>query len=188
MTRAGDDEAVELWQRAAGFAARSHRNQMRKDGVTPYVAHPFRVAMTVRDVFGCADGAAIAGALLHDTIEDTGADYDEIAEAFGAEVAGLVVAMTKDARLPEAQREAAYDAQLAKADWRARLIKLADCYDNLTDLFDRSPAGMSKVLDKCERALRLTEADEPAHEETRRARRALRGLMDHSRRSRPGAR
>ena len=43
-----------LWQQAASFAARFHRHQTRKDGLTPYIAHPFRVAMTVRDIFGVA--------------------------------------------------------------------------------------------------------------------------------------
>jgi len=44
-----------LWREAAGFAARMHAGQFRKDKQTPYIAHPFRVAMTVRDVFGIDD-------------------------------------------------------------------------------------------------------------------------------------
>ena len=42
------------WQKAASAAARFHRHQFRKDGATPYVAHPFRVAMTVRDLSASA--------------------------------------------------------------------------------------------------------------------------------------
>jgi guanosine-3',5'-bis(diphosphate) 3'-pyrophosphohydrolase len=166
-----------LWQHAAAFAARAHRHGLRSDGRTPYVAHVFRVAMTVRDVFGCADEAAICAALLHDTIEDTGADYDEIDAAFGREVAGCVAALTKNAALPEREREPEYDARLARADWRARLVKLADVYDNFCDRADRTEPGMAKVVAKCRRALALAQADAPAHEETRRAIDAVRALL-----------
>ena len=37
---------------AAAFAARVHRHQLRKDGETPYVSHPYRVCLIVRHVFG----------------------------------------------------------------------------------------------------------------------------------------
>lgn len=141
-----------LWQRAASFAARFHNGQLRKDGTTPYIAHPFRVAMTVRDVFGVDDPVALAAALLHDVIEDTTADYDDVAEEFGTEVADVVAALTKDMRKPNDQREAEYDQQLAAAPWQARLVKLADVYDNVSDCLDD---GMrKKALDKAIRAVR----------------------------------
>lgn len=35
-------------------------------------------------------------------------------------------AVTKDMRLPDKEREAAYDHGLAAAPWKARLVKLAD--------------------------------------------------------------
>ena len=151
-----EEEGEPLWQVAAAFAARAHQHEVRKDGRTPYFAHPVRVALTVRDVFDVNDEATLAAALLHDTIEDTGADYDDIVELVGSEAAELVSAMTKDMRLPEREREAAYDAQLARADWRARLLKLADVYDNLTDCGtrtrDRDPR---KMIEKARRAVGL---------------------------------
>jgi (p)ppGpp synthase/HD superfamily hydrolase len=146
-----------LWQSAASFAARAHRHQTRKDDSTPYFAHPVRVALTVRDVFGCGDPVCLAAALLHDTIEDTTTDYDDLAERFGREVADVVAAVTKNAALPEAEREAAYDAGLARADWRARLIKLADVYDNFCDAVEHHGRGKvpRKNFEKAERAVRL---------------------------------
>src|SRR5688572_12897029 len=94
------------WQAAVSFAARVHAGQLRKDGRTPYAAHPMRVALTVRHVFGVDDETALVAALLHDVIEDTKTDYDDILEAFGREAADAVAALTKDGRLPEARREA----------------------------------------------------------------------------------
>lgn len=152
-----------LWQEAASFAARAHRHQVRKDGQTPYVAHPFRVAMTIRDIFGCDDQAAIAAAILHDTIEDTTTDFDDLLGAFGEEVARTVAAMTKNMALPEKEREAAYDAQLAKAGWRARLVKLADVYDNLMDTESKRPHKLDDMLDKCRRAVALARGDAGEH-------------------------
>src|SRR5262245_22521267 len=81
---------------AASFAARAHRHQMRKDGETPYAAHPFRVCLVVRHVFGIDDPKVLTAAMLHDTIEDTPTDYDDVLDRFGPEVAGWVAALTKD--------------------------------------------------------------------------------------------
>ncbi len=147
-----------LWQKAASFAARAHEHQVRKDGKTPYIAHPCRVAMTVAVVFGETDEQALAAALLHDVIEDGDTDFEDLADEFGELVARVVGALSKDARLPEAEREPAYDAQLAKADWRARLIKLGDVYDNLSDLgsrFGTDADAARRMLEKADRAVGL---------------------------------
>lgn len=146
-----------LWQKAASYAARAHQGQLRKDGKTPYTAHPFRVAMTVRDVFGCDDEVAICCALLHDTIEDTATDYDDIDRRFGEQVADAVAAMTKNMLLREDQREPEYDQRLANAPWQARLVKLADVYDNGHDMTKTMRAA--RHIERCKRALALTEPD-----------------------------
>ena len=147
-----------LWQQAAAFAARAHKNQVRKDGLTPYFSHPVRVMMTISLVFGETDEELLSAALLHDTIEDTTTDYDELMEEFGPTVADAVAAMSKDMRLIESKREKAYDEQLAKGPWQGRLIKLGDVYDNLMDTF----AGKTNrdFLEKARRALKLA-ANEP---------------------------
>ena len=146
-----------LWQRAASFAARAHAGQVRKDGRTPYVAHPFRVAMTVRDVFGVDDEVALAAALLHDVIEDTTTDYDDLAREFGEEVADVVAALTKDMRKPEPVREVEYDRQLAAGPWQARLIKLADVYDNVSECMDAEMR--EKAVAKARRAVAIAGDD-----------------------------
>lgn len=152
-----------LWQEAAAFAARAHRHQIRKDAKTPYVSHVFRVAMTVSQVFGCTDEQIIAAALLHDTIEDTTTDFEDLEQRFGREVAETVAALTKNMALPEDQREDEYDTRLAKADWRARLIKLADVYDNFCDVItqpkEQQKEKLADTRDKCRRALKLAAAD-----------------------------
>lgn len=131
---------------AVSFAARAHRHQLRKDKETPYTAHPFRVCLVVRQVFGIADPKVLAAAVLHDTIEDTTTDYDDLAERFGDDVAGWVTALTKDMRLKDDVREAAYHRDLAAAGWQVQVCKLADVYDNLCDSKSLSEKGRAKGL------------------------------------------
>jgi len=118
---------------AVAFAARAHRHQLRKDKETPYFSHPVRVCLILQQVFGITDRQVLTAALLHDTIEDTTTDYDDIIERFGPDVATWVAALTKDKRLPDAEREQVYAAELAKAGWQVHVCKLADIYDNLMD-------------------------------------------------------
>src|SRR5438445_5931821 len=118
---------------AISFAARVHQGQMRKDGRTPYASHVFRVCLIVRQVFGIDDASVLSAAVLHDTVEDTTTDYDELKDEFGAEVAGWVADLSKDKRLPDAEREKAYETRLAKASWQVKVCKLADVFDNLMD-------------------------------------------------------
>jgi (p)ppGpp synthase/HD superfamily hydrolase len=155
---------VELWQDAAAFAAFRHRHQARKDGKTPYVSHVFRVATTVMLVFGCMEPVVVAAALLHDTIEDTTTDYDDLEEGFGKDVAVMVAALTKNMALPEEEREEEYHARLARADWRVRLIKLGDVYDNYCDVESHPEAKKheekrTQALERARDALALAKKD-----------------------------
>jgi (p)ppGpp synthase/HD superfamily hydrolase len=133
---------------AAAFAARAHRHQLRKDGETPYFSHPVRVCLVVRQVFGFDDPRMLAAALLHDTIEDTTTDYDDLAKHFGTDVARWVAALSKDSRLPENERETAYCDALRSADWQVKALKLADIYDNLGDCDNLDAKGRRKTANK----------------------------------------
>jgi (p)ppGpp synthase/HD superfamily hydrolase len=124
---------MDLVLRAISYAARCHQGQLRKDGETPYVAHPMRVLAILSQVFGVNDPETLATAALHDTIEDTTADRDELIELFGERVARHVALLSKDKRLPEADRERSYLDQLAEAPSEVKLCKLGDTYDNLVD-------------------------------------------------------
>ncbi|MFM8272523.1 MAG: HD domain-containing protein [Gemmata sp.] len=133
---------------AAAFAARAHLHQTRKDNRTPYVSHAFRVCLVARHTFGFDDPRMLAAALLHDTIEDTATDCDDIIERFGEDVARWVAALTKDMRLPHDRREDMYAKGLAAAEWQVKALKLADLYDNLGDGYDLSLAGRRKTAAK----------------------------------------
>jgi guanosine-3',5'-bis(diphosphate) 3'-pyrophosphohydrolase len=147
------------WLDAIALAARAHHGQMRKDHRTPYISHPFRVCMIVRDLFGCADARVLTAAVLHDTIEDTTTDYDDIEEAFGTEVADWVAALTKNKSLPHDERETVYGQALARAPWQVQLCKLADIFDNLTDSQQLTPPSRQKSLGNARRYLAALASD-----------------------------
>lgn len=126
-------DAETLLLRAISFAARVHSGQTRKDGETPYIAHPMRVMTIMATVFGIREPEILATCVLHDTIEDTKTDRDEIIEHFGETVGGYVACLSKDRRLHEDERERAYLNALASAPVEVRLCKLADLLDNLSD-------------------------------------------------------
>src|SRR3954464_9445761 len=99
---------------SVSFAARAHHGQMRKDGETPYASHVFRVCLVLRHVFGIDDVQALTAAVLHDTIEDTTTDFDDLEDRFGADVARWAALLSKDTRLPEEEREQEYMRRLAQ--------------------------------------------------------------------------
>jgi (p)ppGpp synthase/HD superfamily hydrolase len=146
---------------AASFAARAHRHQVRKDGQTLYAAHPFRVCLIVRHVFGIDDPEILTAALLHDTVEDTTTDFDDVERRFGPRVAAWVAALTKDKRLPDDERESAYTATLMTADPAVKVAKLADVFDNLTDSRHLTAAARLKTLERSRRYLAALDRDLP---------------------------
>ena len=80
--KAYDPDADEdLLNRAYVFAMKAHGAQLRASG-DPYFHHPVEVAGILTGFK--LDSASIATALLHDTVEDTGATLEEIERLFGA--------------------------------------------------------------------------------------------------------
>jgi guanosine-3',5'-bis(diphosphate) 3'-pyrophosphohydrolase len=131
---------------AVAFAARAHRAQLRKDDQTPYVSHVFRVCLTVRQLFAVDDVDVLTAAVLHDTIEDTTTDRDDLVERFGPTVASWVAALSKDKRLPDDEREAAYMRTLSQSPWQVKICKLADMHDNLSDAASLTAKGRQRSL------------------------------------------
>jgi guanosine-3',5'-bis(diphosphate) 3'-pyrophosphohydrolase len=150
-------------QDAVAFAARAHDGQYRKDGATPYISHVLRVCLIVRDLFAFDDPRMLIAAVLHDTIEDTTTDFDDIEERFGREIATWVAYLTKDKRLPDDERERAYLDRLMEAPWQVQVCKLADIYDNLCDVANLPSARRPHALHRAEQyfvALKQTKAPE----------------------------
>jgi guanosine-3',5'-bis(diphosphate) 3'-pyrophosphohydrolase len=128
---------TDLIRRAYTFSAEAHKEQKRLSG-TPYVSHPLAVASILTQLK--MDSMTIAGALLHDTLEDTDATEDRLVDLFGSEVSSLVVGVTKLGKLTLSNREERQAESFRKMvvamakDIRVILIKLADRLHNLSTL------------------------------------------------------
>jgi GTP diphosphokinase / guanosine-3',5'-bis(diphosphate) 3'-diphosphatase len=127
---------------ATAFAARKHRDQRRKDAeASPYINHPIALADTLANEAGIRDATILAAALLHDTIEDTDTSLQELAAAFGAQVAAIVGEVTDDKDLPKAERKRLQIEHAATISAQAKLVKLADKICNLRDMTVAPPAN-----------------------------------------------
>ena len=130
----GREHQVDVVSRAYRMAAKAHSGQRRKSG-EPYIVHPLEVARIVASLG--LDEVTVASALLHDAVEDTRIELDDIQRAFGGEVATIVDGVTKLDRLRFDSREAAQAASFRKMlvamakDIRVLIIKLCDRLHNL---------------------------------------------------------
>jgi len=130
--------------KALAFAAHKHRPQRRKDQESsPYINHPIDLASILVNEAGIDDAVVVAAAILHDTVEDTGATPEEIAHRFGAEIAAIVAEVTDDRTLPKEERKRLQIEHAPKVSFRAQQVKLADKIANLRDITRSPPAGWS---------------------------------------------
>ena len=139
------EDTVGLLLRAVAFAADKHRMQRRKDAeASPYINHPIALANVLRNEGGVEDPIVLCAALLHDTIEDTETTAEELAAAFGRDVASVVLEVTDDKELKKADRKRLQIEHAPKLSSRAKLVKLADKICNLRDIVSSPPDGWSE--------------------------------------------
>jgi GTP pyrophosphokinase len=140
---------LDVIKKAYVYSAKVHQGQIRKSG-EPYLIHPLEVAGILAEMQ--LDEASIVTGLLHDTIEDTLATREEIAEIFGEEVAELVDGVTKLSQFSAGNTQEEKQAEnfrrmvvaMAK-DIRVLLVKLADRTHNMRTLDFMSPEKQQQI-------------------------------------------
>jgi GTP diphosphokinase / guanosine-3',5'-bis(diphosphate) 3'-diphosphatase len=124
----------DLIRRAFEYAEAHHQGQLRQSG-EEFIRHPWGVAQICARLH--LDEQTIAAALLHDVVEDTAADLEEVQTEFGPEISVLVEGVTKLTRIQFSSREQAEAENYRKMivamaqDVRVILIKLADRLHNM---------------------------------------------------------
>jgi (p)ppGpp synthase/HD superfamily hydrolase len=132
---------IHLVMRAADFAARRHVHQRRKGALQePYINHLTEVALLLAAAVADADAELVAAGYLHDTLEDTPTEYEELVGLFGSDVAQLVAEVTDDKSLPKAERKQLQVDRAPSKSVRARLLKIADKTSNVRSLATSPPA------------------------------------------------
>ena len=136
--RCGDQEELEMIQKAFDFANEAHKGVRRRSG-EPYILHPIAVAKIVVSNIGLGCKSIMA-ALLHDVVEDTDYTVDDLKSLFGEKVATLVEGLTKIKTVLDNEDKAEQKSMQAENfkrilltlndDVRVVLIKLADRLHN----------------------------------------------------------
>jgi GTP diphosphokinase / guanosine-3',5'-bis(diphosphate) 3'-diphosphatase len=145
----------DLLARAFNYAAEAHAGQVRQSG-QEFIYHPWGVAKILAGLQ--LDEATLAAALLHDVVEDTETDIEELRVEFGDEIARLVEGVTKLTRVSFQSREHAEAENYRKLivamaeDLRVILIKLADRLHNLRTI---EYLGKQKQLQKARETLEV---------------------------------
>ncbi len=145
----------ELLTRAFDYAAQAHAGQLRQSG-QEFIYHPWGAAKILAGLQ--LDEPTLAAALLHDVVEDTSTDIDELRAEFGEEIAKLVEGVTKLTRVQFQSREHAEAENYRKLivamaeDLRVILIKLADRLHNLRTI---EYLGKQKQLQKARETLEV---------------------------------
>ena len=128
------DVNIQAVQNAYEYAKKMHEGQTRSSG-EPYYTHPLEVASILADMH--MDTGTIVTAILHDTLEDTDATYEDLKKKFGLEVADLVTGVSKLTRIESQTVEGKQAENFRKLllamseDIRVLLVKLADRLHNM---------------------------------------------------------
>lgn len=143
---------MKLFDEAIILAVQAHSGQPRKGTKLPYIIHPMEaaaIAATITD-----DEEILAGAVLHDTVEDGGVTRAELEARFGRRVADLVAAESEDKRQGqdkkatwELRKQEALDG-LARASLPEKIIALGDKLSNMRALKRDHDALGEKVWDR----------------------------------------
>lgn len=143
----GDRKTVRL---AFEMAAEAHKEMRRKSG-EPYILHPLAVARIVVEEIGLGVTSACC-ALLHDVVEDTEVNLEDIREEFGDVFSKIIDGLTKISNVVDIKATASMQAEnfrkilltLAE-DPRVILIKLADRLHNMRTLTSMSREKQLKI-------------------------------------------
>ncbi|MCO8043888.1 HD domain-containing protein [Acinetobacter bohemicus] len=141
-----NESEVERVLAACDYADLAHEGITRKSG-EPYILHPIAVSCILAHMR--LDTETLMAALLHDVIEDTDFNKDDISEKFGRTVAELVDGVTKLSHSSDKEyNKAASFRKILQAtlqDPRVIIIKLADRYHNMTTLESLRPDKRMRI-------------------------------------------
>ena len=127
----------ELIIRAYHAADQAHHGQIRRSG-EPFLQHCVEVARILAQLR--LDSTTVAAGLLHDVLEDTSVDAEQVGTEFGVKIASLIDGVTKIERFRYESREARQAETYRKMllsmveDIRVILIKFADRLHNMRTL------------------------------------------------------
>ena len=135
-----ESEAGRLRQ-GVEFAKRAHAGDRRKSTNEPYIVHPYEACLVVAEVTDDID--VIIAALLHDVVEDTSYDIEDIRAEFGERITSFVADESEDKldHLPKDMswliRKEKFLEHLKRAPKESKTICLGDKISNLRSMVEQ---------------------------------------------------
>lgn len=134
ILKPGDAKII---KKAFNVSLEAHKDMRRKSG-EPYIYHPLEVALVCVEEIGLGTTSIVA-ALLHDVVEDTYWELEDIEREFGHKVMTIIDGLTKIAGVFEygsSQQAENFRKMLLTLsdDVRVILIKIADRLNNMRTL------------------------------------------------------
>ena len=123
----------ELLNKAIIFATKCHAGQVRKGTSRAYITHPLETMSILN--FMQADESLLAAGVLHDTIEDTDATYEQLIDLFGYDIAELVGKHSEDKSKSWKERKSNAIKELKEAPLSVKLLVMADKVANLRSMY-----------------------------------------------------
>ncbi len=115
------------------FAKEKLSGIVRNDGRIPYSKHLDDVMNRLKSL-GVIDDEILCAGWLHDVMEHTSVNFDDLYGRFGSRVAIMVSDLTPDVELTKKKRDQAYVLQLKHSSPESKIIMLCDISANLSDL------------------------------------------------------
>lgn len=151
LTHYSEEDRVRILE-AARWAEELHHGQKRASG-EPYFIHPYHVAELLINMHMDVD--SIVAGFLHDSMEDTGVDEQQIIDRFGENVAMLVDGVTKISILKVKNKSVQAAETMRKMlfamskDIRVIIIKLADKLHNMNTLDFLPKEKAKRIANEC---------------------------------------
>lgn len=129
---------MDKYEKALRYASEKHEGKVRKGSIPyPYIYHPINVSHLISKYM--KDDEELenykVAALLHDTLEDTGATYEEETDLFGEDISNIVLSVTSDKKKQKELGKSVYlSTKMVEMNDKSLILKLCDRLDNISGL------------------------------------------------------
>lgn len=167
------EDAEQILKKIISFAGEAHKGQRRKYAPEDYIVHPVRVMELCKKYTGHLP--TLAGAVLHDVLEDTDVTKEEIRSFLTTvmpaqdveQTISIIIELTdiyvKDAypKWNRRKRKAAELDRLASTSPGSQTVKYADIFDNCDGIVSNDPDFAKVFLHECRTLLRKLDKGNP---------------------------
>ena len=140
---------MELLEKAHRLMLKAHGKQVRKTDGSPYIIHPMMVAKKLARL-GFND-EVIAAALVHDVLEDTDMNEQQLRQELGDKVVDIILPLSEDKSLEWETRKKKYIQDVKNGSPEIKAVSIADKIHNLESIIETYKTMGSDIWSKFNR-------------------------------------